>query len=204
MPTVPASCVPHTFHAARCFAPSYSLLGRWLRHRTGDARRAEAHLIVVLTLLGIGVLLFPALAGSLGSGLGGGAYTLTGGAVLGLVLLGSAVLLGGVVGFKPALRVTCTPTVLQLRQGARTLTCSYADITHLAWISAVALHRHYGRYAGTQLFTGRVKTERRLLLLHTTEGPVVVGLPPDDLVTLFALLDDRCARRPRPCAAHTV
>lgn len=163
----------------RCFDPSYSLLGRAIRAWTSDRRRAEALFIVVLTGLALVLLmthylgwalLKPVLASNPSWQLFFWAGQLASVALLGAL---------GLVGFRPGVAVRCTSAALELTQGARTQTVPYEDIDRVETISATTYHRHYRRYANTDVFVSVLEEE--VLLLRTAEGPVVVALPdPED------------------------
>lgn len=168
-----------TVQSPRCFDPSYSLLGRAVRAWTGDRLRGEALFIVLLTGLALALLmshylgwalLKPVLANS-------PAWQLLfwGGQLVSVVLLA----LLGLVGVRPAVTVVCTPTALDLKQGECTRTIRYDEIEDAEMISATAYHRHYRRYAATDVFVSVLGEE--VLLLRTAEGPVVIALPdPED------------------------
>lgn len=84
----------------------------------------------------------------------------------------------GLVGRRPAVTVQCTPTTLEVEQGARARTIRYEAVDSIAKISARQYHRHYRRYAATQVFAGSLADE--VLLLRTAQGPVVIALPESD------------------------
>lgn len=88
-----------------------------------------------------------------------------------------------VVGFKPAITVTADEDALRLQQQDRTLALPYDAIDEVTTITALRYHRHWRRYAATHAFVNHPQED--LLLLHTDEGPVVLGLPPDDHEVLF-------------------
>ncbi len=162
------------FQSPRAFDPSYSLLGRAFRYWTGDRLRGEAFFVVALTGLALLLLL---------------AHYL-GWALMRPILaehpswqmlfragqLGSAVVWAvvGLLGFRPAVTVTCTPTTLDLEQGMRSCTVRYDTIERVDTVSATTYHRHYRRYAATRVFVSHLPDE--VLLLHTARGPIVVGL----------------------------
>ena len=184
----PSSPVPRrVFHAPARFHPGYSLLGRWLRRRTGDARYAEALHVLVLTGLALvllfghflsAALLLPAAAPQTTT-----AYWLVQASLAGLALA------AGVVGFRPALAVACTSDALHLAQGRRRLVVPYAALASVRRITARRFHRHERRYAATRAFLGVLGGEVLLLRL-ARGGPVVVGLPAPELAALHALLDE--------------
>ncbi len=54
--------VRHTYYVPRRFHPAYSLLGRYVQRVIGDERRAEALVLVVLSMILLGLLLVQYLA----------------------------------------------------------------------------------------------------------------------------------------------
>ena len=178
-----------SFHISCRFHPAYSLLGRGLRRLTGDARRAETLLVVVLmggllVLVGSQTLAWTLLQdvleqaprGPVALAFWGGHF----GALVAYVLIGW-------VGFQPAITLQCTPKGLELRQGRRTLTLSYQTINTAEPVDVLVFHRHWRRYAATYVFANRLPD--KLLLLRTTSGPVVLGLSPADQRALVAHLE---------------
>lgn len=182
------SSVPQTFDSPRCYDPSYSLLGRAFRRWTGDRLQAEALYVVAFTGLALMLLMGHYLGWALLK------PYLTGEPSRQLWFwagqLGSAALWGatGLLGFKPGVTATCTPTTLRLAQGGRTRTVNREAIERASLVSATCYYRHYRRYAATDVFVGRVPDE--VLLLHTPEGPVAVGLADsDDRTALLQMLE---------------
>ncbi len=182
-----------TFKVRPRFHPAHSLLGRGLRRLLGDARRAEAWFLIALSMIALGLLLAqfftwmwlkPAI---LAAPDGPVAVAFWVGQV-GALALG---LLTCVVGFTPAVTVTATPTGLHLRRGRHERALRYDAITSAESISALLYHRHYGKYAATQAFVNRMTP--RVLLLHTAEAPVALGLLPEDHDALLHLLEERLA-----------
>ncbi len=167
-----------TFYVPRRFHPAYSLLGRYVQRVIGDERRAEALFLVVLSMILLGLLLVQCLA-----------WTFLNPAASWLSQVGALTLcvVTCVLGYKPAITVTCTEIGLCLCQGLRALKLDYTEITSIETISALLFHRHYRRYAATEAFVNRM--ERDLLLLETTHGPVVIGLPPRDHAALVLHLE---------------
>lgn len=92
-----------------------------------------------------------------------------------------------VVGFTPAVTVTMTLAGLHLRRGRHERMLDYEAITSAESIPALLYHRHYGQYAATQAFVNRMTP--RVLMLHTAEAPVALGLLPDDHDTVLHLLE---------------
>ncbi len=185
--------VPRTFSTPRRYHPGYSLLGRWLRRRVGDARQAEAVFIVALAGIGLGVLLAqygawallqPALTADPTGPL---AVVFWGVQLCVFTLVGLTCLLG----FQPSVEVICTASGLSMRQGERHLTLAYEAIDDAEPLAPLLFHRHYRRYAATRAFVYR--PTGALLLLHTADGPVVLGLLEADLTALHRHLDARLA-----------
>lgn len=177
-----------TVQSSRCFDPAYSLLGRAVRAWTGDRLRGEALYIVLLT--GVALLLLmthylgwallkPTLANNPSWQL--------------LFWMGQLASVGvwgaiGLLGRRPKVSVTCTPTTLTVEQGTRTRTVRYDDIERLETVSATTYHRHYRHYSATDVFASTMGDE--VLLLHTPDGPVVIALPdPTDREAVWAHID---------------
>lgn len=94
----------------------------------------------------------------------------------------------GVVGFRPGVTAACTSTTLELTQGAKSAAVRYEAIDQIETVAATTYHRHYRRYAATQIFVSRLADE--MLLLRTTQGPIVLALPdPNDRKALRAHLE---------------
>lgn len=165
-----------TFRSARCYDPSYSLLGRALRRWTRDRLRGEALFLVALTGLALVLLMTHYLGWALLQSYL--AEQPTRQLVFWGGQLASGVLWGGIglVGFRPGVTATCTSNTLTLEQSGRTRTVPYDSIDETRVISATRYHRHYRRYAATSVFVGRLADD--VLLLRTERGPVVVGLTP--------------------------
>ena len=180
-----------TFHVPARFHPASSLLGRGLRRLVGDARQAEALFLVALSMLALGLLLAQFFAwmwlkpAILAAPTGPVALAFWMSQVGALVL----VLLTCVVGFAPAISITLNPTHLHLRRGRHECVLRYDAIRATESISALVYHRHYGQYAATQAFVNRMTP--RVLLLHTQQAPVALGLLPEDHDTVRHLLEDR-------------
>lgn len=186
-----------TVHSSHCFDPSYSLLGRAVRAWTGDRLRAEALFIVLLTGLALVLLmshylgwalLKPVLADNPFWQMLFWAGQLASAGIWAAV---------GLLGRRPGVAVTCMPTALTVEQGGRSRTVRYDEIERIETISATAYHRHYRRYAATDVFAGELGDE--VLLLRTPEGPVVIALPdPDDRDAVRAHIDTADADVPEP------
>lgn len=181
----------HTYYMPRRFRPTYSVLGRWLRRRSGDERHAEALFILAVVGLALVLLLAQYLAWVLlkdaltAEPLGPVALGFWGGHLAAFLLF----FFGAVLGFKPAITVTRTAEALHIQQGGKRHAYAYATMQQVTPISALRFHRHWRRYAQTQVFVNKI--EDPLLLLHTTHGPVVLGLAEEDLHALKTALEAR-------------
>lgn len=167
-----------TFEAPRSYRPSASLLGRALRAWTNDRLRGESLYLVAMTGLVLALLMAHYLGWALLSSVLSvqpAAQALFWGVQVGSVL---ALIGVGLVGFRPAVRVTCRPDGVTLHQGDRTCVLSPTDIEDVTLISAQRYHRHYRRYAATHVFVSAVPEE--VLCVRTADGPVVVALPDAD------------------------
>ncbi len=180
-----------TFHVPPRFHAAYSLLGRGLRRLLGDARQAEAWFLIALSMLGLGLLLAQYFAWVW---LQSAILATPGGSVAAAFWLAQ---LGGlalcvttcIIGFTPAVTVTMTPAGVHLRRGRHEHVLRYDAITSAESIPALLYHRHYGQYAATQAFINRMTP--RVLLLHTPDAPVALGLLPDDHDAVRHLLEER-------------
>lgn len=179
-----------TFESPRSYHPSHSLLGRVLRAWTGDRLRGEALFIVVLT----GLTLLLLMSHYLGWALLHPLFTANpvwqtvfwGGQAVSILLLGGI----GLFGVRPAVQVTFQPETLQLSQGNRTKSLTHEDIQEVKVITATQYHRHYRRYAATDIFLSHLPEQ--VLLLRTKQGPVILALTDRDAqTTLRELLATR-------------
>lgn len=174
-----------TFEAPRTYRPSASILGRAIRAWTNDRLQGEALYLVMITSLTLVLLLVHYLSWALlnpvltahpaWKTIFWGAQAVS---ILALVGL-------GLVGFRPAVRVTCSPDAVRIQQGNRTCTLTPSDIEDVALISARRYHRHYRRYAATHVFISTIPEQ--MLCVRTHDGPVVVAIPDPDAQA--ALLD---------------
>ena len=150
-----------------------------------DERQAEAAYLIAVSMLLLVLLLTQylawALLGSMMQADPGGSVALLfwGTQGVGMILF----VLLGVIGFKPAVTVTIEPEGLHVRQGERTCTVHYDDMDTAEPLSALLFHRHYARYAATQVFVSQMPTT--LLLIKTAHTPVVVGLRPEAHLALL-------------------
>lgn len=170
--------------APPAFHPPSSLLGRLVQRWTEDRRQAESLFIVAVAL----VLVVAMLAGQWswvlwGLGPDGSpnlAYFVA--QIVGGLIVGGGCLLG----WRRPVHVRLEDEGLAIRRGAETLVVALGEVTAAERITADAYHLHWSRYAVTQIFVNRV--EDALLLLRTTRGPVVLGLPTSDMEHLEAHL----------------
>ena len=102
---------------------------------------------------------------------------------------GAVCILLCLVGFKPGLLVAISGDILHVEQGGRALELPLETVTAARTISALRFHQHYARYAATHVFVSRLPDE--VLLLETTDAPVIIGLFPDDRTALLRMLEDR-------------
>ena len=166
----------HTWPVPGRWHLGYSLLGRWLRHRVRDPRRAEAYLILILATLAVSLVLAQytawALLGKaiLADPTGPTAVSFWLAQVVGL--LGFVAL--GLMGWQPRITVEAGPKGITVQQGRRTHHVPYATITDTRLVAPLTAHRHYARYAATVWFVNRWPDA--LLLLQTPTHPVLLGL----------------------------
>jgi hypothetical protein len=191
--------VPHTFESPRSYHPSYSVLGRAVRAWVDDRLRGEALYVVVLTgltlvllmshYLGWVLLKSTLLANPSWQAVFWGGQV---GSVLALIGI-------GLVGFRPPVRVTCHSDVAVLTQGNQSCMLPYSSIDEIDRISARRYHRHYRRYAATQVFVSHLPDE--VLRLRTEDGPVIVALSdPEAQAALRDRLEALCSPLPEPVA----
>lgn len=163
-----------TFESPSSYEPRYSLLGRAIRAWVGDRLQSEAFFIVALTALTLALLMSHYLGWALLK-----PYLSAHPAwqmVFWGVQVGSGLLLAGIglVGVCPSVQVACSSDTVTFRQGDRSCTLSSASIDDAALISATRYHRHYRRYATTQVFVSHLPDE--VIRLRTDDGPVIVAL----------------------------
>lgn len=96
-----------------------------------------------------------------------------------------------VFGFTPPIAVTLMPRQVHLRRGKQERVLPTDAITSVQSISALLYHRHYARYATTEAFINRMTPQ--VLILHTPDAPVALGLLPEDHKTALHLLEDQLA-----------
>ena len=179
------SIVTRTFEAPRTYCPSASALGRMVRAWTDDRLRGEALYLVAMAGLTVVLLMAHYLGWALLTSTLSASQTWE--PLFWQTQVGSVLVLAGagLVGFRPAVRVTCQPNAVTLRQGDKTRALSPPDIQDVRLISAQRYHRHYRRYAATQVFASAVPEQ--VLCVQTNDGPVIVALPESEAQA--ALLD---------------
>jgi hypothetical protein len=187
--------VTRTFTSSRSYHPSYSLLGRAIRAWVDDRLRGEAFYIVALTGLTLVVLMSHYLGWALLKPVltANPSWQLWfwGGQIVSMLALVGI----GLVGFCPPIRVECRSDTVTLTQGPQSCTLPYTSIDEIERISAQRYHRHYRRYAATQVFVSAIPDE--VILLRTGDGPVIVAL--SDAEAQDALIDRlETARSPSP------
>lgn len=160
---------PPTYH------PPSSPLGRAVRRRAADARQAESLYAVAAAL----VVVAAALLSQWGWMIPEADPLLVGVATgAGWALVGAACF----AGWRPRLHVRIGGGALHVRRGRETLVLPLGEIEAAERVSAAQFHRHWRRYAATRVFVNRLPAE--LLLLRTSRGPVVLGLPAAELARL--------------------
>ena len=191
--------VTRTFESPPSYQPRYSLLARAVRSWVGDRLRSEALFIVAFTALLLLLLMSHYLGWALLKPYLAAhpewQMVFWGTQVASVLLLSGA----GLVGVCPAVQVTCSSNAVTVRQGDRSRTLSPASIENVALISATRYHRHYRRYAATQVFVSRLP--ETVIRLRTDDGPVIVALAdPDDQAALLDRLHELRAPSPEPVA----
>jgi hypothetical protein len=192
--------VTRTFEAPWSYRPSASLLGRAIRAWTKDRLRGEAFYLVTIVGLFLGLLMAHYLGWALLSSTIDAhptGQTIFWGAQVGSVLVLAAV---GLVGFRPAVRVMCRPGALTIQQGDRTRTLSPSEVDGAALIPARRYHRHYRRYAATQVFVSAMSEQ--VLCIRTNDGPVIVALPEPDAQTALLNHLEALTASPPATVAH--
>ncbi len=186
-----------TFQSPWSYDPSYSLLGRLFRYWTGDRLRGEALYIVALTGLALVLLMSHYLGWALLKPVliekPSWQILFWAGQLASVVILGAI----GLLGVRPGVTVACTPAGLELEQGSRSRTVAHDAIEEIDTVSATTYHRHYRRYAATDVFAAGMQEE--VILLRTPGGPVAVALADaDEQAALRAHLDTGEVQEPEP------
>ena len=167
---------------------NYSLLGRLIRRSVNDYHYAEGILILSIAMISIVmVVLFyvawafvePALATD-STGQLAEYYA--------MAQFGSAVFLVLIafIGFKPKLEITIEDYCIHIKHGSQKLVLLTSEVLQTEIISASQFHKHYRKYVNTRAFYNRLNDH--LLLLDTTNGPVILGLSEEHQATLLSAL----------------
>lgn len=197
---------PITFQIPRVFHMAHAPLGRLLRARTADRRLAESRFILIVVFVVLGLMLVNQFAWAfvraeaVANPQGPEAI----GFWLSQIALGLVFLVTCVIGFKPRFTATLTDSGLELRDKRHLHEVPYAEIESVDVVSALDFHRHYRRYRQTRVFVNRLGNE--VVLIRTTNGPVVVGMPESDRQAFKSQLEERlwssrfsnATRIPRP------
>lgn len=157
--------IPARFHAY------FSLLGRSIKKHVNDPRRAESLFVAVLVLLGTGLILIHFLLSSLAGPLSADTAAWFWGGQLALFL---SYVLTCLVGVQPHVTIRHSEDRIVIRQDGRERLVPCASIEDVERVSDTTFYRHYRRYENTQSFVNRLPST--VLLLHTSEGPVALGL----------------------------
>lgn len=188
---------PTTFTIESRFHPAYSLLGRWLRLRIGDRRRAESLFIVATGAIALALVLMQILA-----------WTLFDPPelrfLIGQLVTAALYALVCLVGREPEITISVGERGLEIARRPPSSIIPWAlegepeayvvpfrRILRIRTIDADLYYRHHARYAGTRAFVNRIPP--KLLLLELPDGPVILGLKPRDLASILRLVDERSA-----------
>lgn len=182
-----------TFRSPRTFSFSHSLLGRAIRHVTGDPLRGEALYILTITTLVLGVLMAHYLGWALLQPTIQASDTTSWELTFWFAQVGSVVvlfLIGG-IGFRPPVSATVDSEkqLLSLQQGSDELTLSLTEVDDVSIISARLFHLHYRHYAATRQFIGDLHDE--VVILRTGHGPVIIAISDEDAGSLVELVGKR-------------
>jgi hypothetical protein len=191
--------VTRTFESPSSYEARYSLLGQAIQAWVGDRLQSEAFFIVALTALTLALLMSHYLGWALLK------PYLTAHPEWQMVFwgaqVGSALLLASIslVGVCPSVQVTCASDTVTFRQGDRSCTLASTSIDDVTLIPATRYHRHYRRYAATQVFVSDLPDE--VIRLRTDDGPVIVALAdPADQSALLEHLTELRTPSPEPVA----
>ncbi len=169
------------------FDPAYSLLGRWLRHRT-HALQAEAryYLYAVVGFVALVLVSFVAWAlvgGAISADPGGApAFAFFAGEVLFLVVFVATCF----VGRRPAASVSVSRWAIVAVQGGRRASPRFRDIVGVEAVSELTFHRHYRRYERVMEFAGR--RSERYLLIKTNDAVIAIGMESAQVDELLRLV----------------
>ncbi len=166
------------YHIPRRLHPGYSLLGYWLRKRADDRVHAESVLIVAIGVMATALLIVTIAA-----------WALTPGLLLACYGLWLIFLTASLAGIEPSVSVEMGPDSLSLSKGSRRRAISYRSIGRAETLDALTFHRRHRRDVSVEKWVN--SPVREVLLLKTTDGPVVLGLLPADHDSFFTGLDER-------------
>ncbi len=166
--------------------PDRSLLGRWIRAYSVDARQAESTYVVAVVASSLVLLLLHLLGWSIVRSMDARIAVFTVVEIAVLVAFSAAAFAGR----DPAITVCTGSTALTIsRGGDHELTLPFSELDSASRIDARTFHRHYRRYAETRSFVNRVPTE--LVLLRWKGIPVILGLEEEDLDAFLPMLEQR-------------
>jgi len=179
-PLTPTYIIPGRFHVG------YSILGRWLMRRGGDQRQASARFIVSLAGIVLTLVLAQYLAWAL---LGSKILADPGGREAlwfwyGQLGVGVAFYLACLLGYQPTIDISVSDRAVSIRRGRESIRLSYDDVVRVTEISALDFYRHYAKYQRTRSFVNRLADT--VLLIHMTDGDVVLGLQQPGRAALMA------------------
>lgn len=144
-----------------------------------DRREAESTFIVAASTLTLGLLLVQYLAWAYLQPTAGDALA----AFLGMEVVVSIVYgIGVVFGRQPAINVRVESDGLSFERGDERVRVPFSEVLGTSLISAQTYYGHYARYAETIAFVNRIYPS--MLLIDTGGRPVIIGLPPEDLLAL--------------------
>ena len=106
-------------------------------------------------------------------------------------------LLLGVVGFVPAVRVTVQDSRIVLHQGRRSCAVSLDQIRSYVIVAADRYHREYRPYEAIDAYISRMPSE--IIMLDTAQAQIAIGLRSTDRLSLAAWMDTdaaECRRMP--------
>lgn len=172
--------IPARFHPAR------SLLGRWISRLTSDPRSGETTYFVAAVTLGVLLVVMQYLAWAYMYPLSAAAETTF---LLAQIALLSVYAGIAIVGRAPAYRIIVDADGLTIHQGDDAVSLLFTDIQRIAVISAQTYHAHYARYARTLAAVNRIHPT--LLLLEVRGDPVALGVKPEEVLELEALILER-------------
>ena len=159
--------------------PAFSAVGRWIGRRCGDSRQAESLHIAVTVLVGFGLLLVQAMSWTFFHPQVGLNLWVSAGALVAFVAL-------FLLGRQPEMTVEMRADSLVVRRGASEDRVPLGRIERTSIIDDQLYYRHYRRFARTRAYVNRIPPT--LLLIDTTDGPVVLGISESEQQELIELL----------------